>query len=155
MSCWGCIIWLLSASFSKFSVTVSLNFRVSRTRTSWTVKRFQSFLIDCKRLLKKSSNSTRRLSLMKIMWLRSFTLLMVMFLEIYSLTECSRLRTSLNACSVSDWRDSEKSRFSREFRGTTGCNKWVDFRHLLQTFCWSLRQKRISSSWCVSHMRGS
>jgi len=34
---------------------------------------------------------------------------------------------------ISDYNDSEKSKFSSEFSGTTGCNKCVDFKHLLHT----------------------
>ena len=155
MSYDGWSSWLLSVSFSRFLETVSLNFLVSLTNTSSTLKRFQSFLIDWSRLLKKSSNSTLRLSLIKIIWLRSFILFWVMLLDMVSLTWCSLFLTSLRACSIYDCRDSEKSRFSSELRGTTGWSKWVDLRHLLQTFCWSLRQKRISSSWWVSQTLGS
>lgn len=54
--------------------TTSLNLRVCLISCSCTVKRFQSFLIDWSRLLKNSSNSSRRLSRMKRMWLRRATL---------------------------------------------------------------------------------
>lgn len=56
-----------------------------------------------------------------------------MLLASESLTYFSLFLTSFKAYVISDYNDSEKSKFSSELSGTTGCNKWVDFRHLLQT----------------------
>ena len=54
--------------------TTSLNLFVYLINCSWTVNRFQSLRMDYSKLLKKSSNSPRRLSRMKRMWLRRLTL---------------------------------------------------------------------------------
>ena len=92
---------------------------------------------------------------MNTIWFLSCTLCFVKLLVMFCLIACSLDFTSLRAFWISEERLSEKSRFSRELRGTTGWSKWFEFKHLLQILTWSFRQNKIKSSEWFSQTRGS
>ena len=119
---------------SKFLVSCSLNLLVSLINTLSIVKRFQSFLIDYNKLLKKSSNSSLKPSLINIIWFLNIILCLVMFFVIDTLVEDSLDLISWRALSISDCKHSVKSRFSNELRGTTGWRRWFNFKHFEHTF---------------------
>lgn len=131
--------------------TTSLNLRVCLISCSYTVKRFQSFLIEWRRLLKNSSNSSLKLSLMKIMWLRRLILCLLSWSQIDWFKTGSRSWISFSEVSISCFRLFWKSSWSRDPRGTTGCNKCVECRQRAQIFSESFKHRSITSSKCIWH----
>ena len=132
--------------------TTSLNLRVYLINCSYTVKRFQSLRIDCSRLLKKSSNSSLRESLMKRIWFLKLTLCLRRELQIDWFRAGSRSWISLRDVSISCFKLFLKSSWSSEPSGTTGWSKWVECRHLAQIFSESFRQSRMTYSPWTLHI---
>ena len=108
--------------------------------------------MELNRLLKKSSNSSLRLSLMNITWFLSETLCFLRDSLILFCTTCSRCLSSSIVVVISFCRLVLKSSWSSELRGTTGWSRWVEWRHLLQTFSWHFKQRRITSSPWTEHL---
>jgi len=136
-------------------LTTSLNLRVCLINYSWTVNKFQSFLIDWSRLLKKSSNSSLKLSLIKIMWFRRATLCFLSDAEIDWFSIGSLSSISFKEVSISCFKLFWKSNWSSEPRGTTGWSKWVECRQRAQMFSESFRHSKMTSSpWTLQILGG-
>ena len=131
--------------------TTSLNRLVYLINYSCTVNKFQSFRIDWSKLLKNSSNSSRRLSLINRMWFLRFTLCLRRAAQIDWLSIGSLSWISFSDVSISYLRLFWKSSWSSEPSGTTGCNRWVEWRHRAQILSESFRQRRMTSSPWVGH----
>ena len=116
----GSTIMACSVILLRLFETTWLKRRVCLISYSCTVKRFQSLRIDCRRWLKNSSNSSRRLSRMKIIWLRRLILCLRSDAHMDWLRIGSRSWISLSDVSISCFRLFWKSSWSREPRGTTG-----------------------------------
>lgn len=132
----------------KLEVTIVLKRAVSLTSISWTLNKFQSFRMLLNKELKKSSNASCKLSLILMMWLRSYNLCDRRPSLILRFTCSSLALICETEVLISSWMVFSKSSLSTELRGTTGCSKWVELRQRAQTGSWHFKQNRISwSPW--------
>jgi len=107
--------------------------------------------MEWSKLLKKSSNASLRLSRILTIWFLNFTLCWLKLSLISFLIGISLSLTSLTEFSTSYYIDLWKSILSIEFWGTTGCNKWFEFKQRQQTRSWHFIQNNINDSLWSLH----
>ena len=125
-----------------------LKLAVSFESYSCISNKFQSCLMQPSILLKKSSKSYLRVSLIKMIWFLSAILCFVRSLPILFYTTLCLCLISSKLFSISFCREVLKSNLLTEFSGTTGCSRWFVSKHLVQIFSWHFRQNKMKSYLC-------